>query len=82
MPVYIYSCNSCKEEFEVRHGMSFNDQKCVICNSADVFKIPALSIDQHRQIHSNRAGRIVDKYIKETKETIEKEKIDLRKREL
>ncbi len=82
MPVYNYRCNSCEEEFEVRHRMSFEDQKCVVCNSADIFKIPSLDIERHRRIHTNRAGKIVDKYIKETKEIIEKEKIDLGKREL
>ena len=82
MPVYIYRCRSCKKEFEAKHSMSFDEQKCISCDSADVFKIPSLNIEHHRRIHTNRAGRIVDKYIKETKETIKKEKTDLRKMEV
>ena len=82
MPVYCYKCNDCKEEFEVRHSMSFEDQACPTCNSANVFKVPSLNIEAHTRIHTNRAGKIVDNYIKDTKEEIKKEKNRLREREL
>lgn len=82
MPVYCYKCSECKEEFEVRHSMSFENQVCPACSGTDVFKIPSLSIEAHTRIHTNRAGKIVDSYISEVRKEIQKEKKDLKNREL
>ena len=82
MPLYVYKCEDCKKEFEIRHGMSYEGQVCTNCNSKNVFKIPSLSIEAHRRIHTSRAGKIVDKYIKDVKEEIKQDKSNLKKREL
>lgn len=64
--------------------MSFEDQKCVLCESQNVFKVPHISISEATPRSSTkiRTGKIVDDYIEETREIIKKEKSDLRKREL
>ena len=82
MPVYCYRCLECEEEFETRHSMKFEDQKCIACNSANVFKIPSLNIDAHIRIHSSRIGRVVEDYIQTTKKEIKKEKKKLKRQEL
>jgi len=82
MPVYCYKCTDCQLEFETRHSMNFEDQKCTACDSANVFKIPSLNIEAHRRMNSSRIGRVVDEYINDVKQEVEQEKKNLRSREL
>lgn len=82
MPVYCYKCNSCEEEFEVRHSMSFSDQRCIACDSKDVFKVPSLNLDFKPQVKSPRTGKVVDEYIRDVKKEVQLEKKKLRSREL
>tara|TARA_Y100000114_G_C11742582_1_gene319809 strand:+ start:131 stop:379 length:249 start_codon:yes stop_codon:yes gene_type:complete len=82
MPVYCYKCTDCEFQFETRHSMDFEDQKCTACNSVNIFKIPSLNIEQHRHMHSSRIGRVVDKYINDVKQEVKQEKKNLRSKEL
>ena len=83
MPVYCYKCNNCNEEFEIKHSMSFEEQKCLFCNSEDIFKVPSLSIiEKNYNRTTSKAGTVVDKYIKDAKEELKKEKISLKERDL
>ena len=82
MPVYCYKCKDCQACFEARHSMSFEDQTCVECSSFNVFKIPSMSNYKYIASSATKPGKIVDNYIKETKEEIKKEKKSLRKKEL
>ena len=75
MPAYLYRCESCKRDFEARHGMFFENQRCVFCKSDEVFKKPALSEKTEKRFPNNRkAGSVVDQYIKDTKRELQKEK--------
>lgn len=82
MPTYCYRCLECEEEFEARHSMSFEDQKCPACNSTSVFKIPSLSVESHRPTNTGRVGKVVDEYIQTTRKEIKKEKKKLKRQEL
>ena len=82
MPVYCYKCNSCSEEFEVRHSMSFEHQKCIKCKSDNIFKIPSLSRIRNIRPASPKVGHVVDKYIRDAKEEIDKEKKKLKLEEM
>ncbi len=82
MPLYVYKCEDCNKEFEIRHSMSHEGQACIHCNSENIFKLPSLSIEAHRRIHSSRAGKIVDKYIKDVKEEVKQDKRKLKEREI
>lgn len=80
MPIYLYKCHNCKRSFEVRHGMFFENQKCVHCHSLEVFKVP--SIQQNiKQGTQTKAGAVVDKYIKDVKKEINDEKKKLKSEE-
>ncbi len=81
MPVYCYKCNKCNLEFEARHSMSYESQKCIFCHSSKVFKIPSLSEIKILQ-QSQTPGKIVDKYIEDVKKEVKKEKKKLLSREL
>lgn len=62
--------------------MSEDHVECIKCGSMDIFKKPAL-LDVKTNINTNqRTGKIVDKYIIDTKKEIKKEKEYLQNREL
>ena len=82
MPVYCYRCNSCSQEFEIRHSMNFEEQQCVKCKSFDVFKIPSIGERKIVTTNNKKPGKIVDKYIEDVKKEIKKEKIKIKSEEL
>ena len=85
MPVYLYRCRSCEETFEVRHSMSEEQEKCTLCGSESIFRVPSLTdvkIPRHLDYAHKSPGKIVDQYIIDTKKQIKKEKDKLRKEEL
>ena len=82
MPVYCYKCKDCQANFEAKHSMNFENQDCIECGSLNIFKVPSMSIYKHVTNSNVKPGKIVDNYIKETKEEIKKEKKSLRKKEL
>ena len=85
MPVYCYRCESCKATFEVRHGMFFEEQRCVKCHSDEVFRLPQGLLSRSMtksKVDSSKPGKIVDKYIRDAKQEIKKEKEKLRSEEI
>jgi putative FmdB family regulatory protein len=81
MPAYYYRCHDCKKDFEARHGMFFEGQKCIFCYSENIFKLPSLSENKATK-KTNKAGKIVDQYIKDAKQELKKEKKSLKIEEL
>ena len=82
MPVYCYKCKDCSKEFEVRHSMNFEEQICIDCTSANVFKLPSLSKKKVQVANQNKPGKIVDEYIRDAKKEIKQQKIDLSSEEV
>ena len=83
MPIYCYKCNDCEESFEIKHSMSFNEQLCINCNSSNIFRVPALLAKSPGSNHTKHTtGMVVDKYIKDAKEEIKKDKKSLSSRSL
>tara|TARA_B100001094_G_C17817093_1_gene616642 strand:- start:155 stop:403 length:249 start_codon:yes stop_codon:yes gene_type:complete len=82
MPVYCYECRDCRKVFEVRHGMFFEEQRCVSCFSEDVFRKPSLNQKSVSHKSTEKTGKVVDKYIEDAKSEIKKEKQRLKSEEL
>jgi putative FmdB family regulatory protein len=87
MPTYAYKCHACRSVFEVRHGMFFEDQRCVKCSSEDVQRMPSeISIgkqtDPIDSSSTKKTGQVVDKFIEDTKKEIKKEKSRLKSEEI
>lgn len=85
MPLYSYKCHACKRTFDVRHGMFFENQRCIHCHSDEVFRLPSeFNFNEKNKNTSTgqRVGKVVDDYIKEAKKTLQEEKKDLTSREL
>ena len=56
MPLYTYKCHSCRAIFDVRHGMFFEDQRCVKCHSDDVFRLPSEDLEKTFLSGADAAG--------------------------
>ena len=82
MPLYCYRCRHCRRSFEVRHGMFFENQRCIHCNSEDVFREPQGHLQKKETVNGKKPGKIVDKYIEDVKSEIKKEKEKLRSEEI
>ncbi len=55
---------------------------CIYCNSEKIFKVPAILDIKTSTLSSSKPGKIVDEYIKSTKQEIKKEKDILKSKEL
>ena len=82
MPVYCYQCRECEQVYEIKHRMSEDHKECIKCGSTDIFKKPALLDVKTKNNPMQRIGKIVDKYMADTKKEIRKEKQYLKNREL
>ena len=83
MPVYCYRCDDCKKDFEKRHGMFFEGQRCIFCMSENVFKLPFGGTPEDINIElKEKTGDIVKKFIKDAKKEVKEYKRDLRVEEL
>tara|TARA_B100001175_G_C19175186_1_gene479390 strand:+ start:105 stop:293 length:189 start_codon:yes stop_codon:yes gene_type:complete len=61
--------------------MSITLSKCIQCESENIFKIPALSLQNNNHNFTERAGKVVDTYIKDAKLEIKKHKKQLKSEE-
>ena len=82
MPIYCYKCHDCRKTFEIRHGMFFENQRCIHCQSDNIFREPNLTEKKVEGNSIKKAGKIVDKYIEDAKSEIKKEKQKLRTEQL
>ena len=76
MPRYTYKCLSCKEVFEVSHGMFFEQRRCIKCHSCDTLeKMPIFSVKTSNISEKpKKVGAIVDKFIEDSKKDLKKQK--------
>lgn len=81
MPVYCYRCKKCNKDFEIKHSMSFEGQTCIFCESSKIFKLPSIMKKQNNNFEK-KPGKIVNNFIEETRKEINKDKKELKTREL
>ena len=80
MPRYCYRCDACEHQFEIVHSIKENLFDCKKCDSKDVLKRVPFPVRVEKK-GIQKTGDIVNNFIKDTKEEINKEKKDLKKRE-
>ena len=81
MPVYCYRCKKCSKDFEIKHSMFYEGQTCIFCESNEIFKLPSIMKKQNNNFQ-NKPGKIVNNFIEETRKEINKDKKELKTREL
>tara|TARA_R110002110_G_scaffold188227_1_gene396077 strand:+ start:95 stop:352 length:258 start_codon:yes stop_codon:yes gene_type:complete len=42
MPKYVYKCEHCEEHFEIYHGMTETQEKCIYCSTIDPHRVPQI----------------------------------------
>ena len=78
MPIYIYECLDCEDQFKVSHGMTEDHEKCDSCESNDIRRVPTLftNLAKKRTIKS-RTGDLTKEFIENAKEEFRQEKKEL-----
>ena len=79
MPFYQYFCSTCKDSFKTYHGSEERCETCPRCQSAEVTKaLPHLTLRQTAQDRST-AGSRVEKFIEESRESLQQQLEETRK---
>ena len=82
MPRYAYKCEACQSEFEITHGMFFEQEQCIKCKrSGFLSKIFDFAIDiknKEEPRASPRPGKVVDEFIREAKKDLKTQKKEAR----
>ena len=83
MPKYVYKCNDCDEHFEVYHGMTEDQESCVLCSAVDPHRVPQMPhIKRQETSTSGKVGSEVKRAIEENRAILEGAKKEARQKEL
>ena len=86
MPEYTYRCESCDKIREVKHSIKEKLTDCIFCEKSDTLVRLPSTVNIARVITSDssapqKAGKIVEEYIKEQREELKREKQELKTKE-
>lgn len=73
MPKYSYQCEECGSRYEIWHGMTEEHSECNVCGASSVVRIPSI-LGEVFIASPEKAGKLVNKTIDETKEEVERMK--------
>ena len=83
MPKYLYKCETCEEQFEVRHSMSETLEKKKDCEKecklSRIPNFPTRIVTTKNK--KEKTGEIVKQHIKDAKQEVKQEKEKLRSEE-
>jgi len=75
MPRYVYKCISCKEHFEVSHGIFEEQESCVSCDSTKLNRVPQMPhIKREISSEGGRVGSEVKRAIEENRALLEEDR--------
>ncbi len=76
MPLYSYDCQSCEQQFELRHPYGAKDIVCVLCGSDEIKKNLSSVLQVTKKCYNikEETGSQVKKAIEEGKEELEQQK--------
>ena len=84
MPKYVYFCEECKEDFEIKHSFQKTCSMCEICGNEDSLVRRPSSVfltKKHGELAGiSEAGKVIKATIEETREDIASEKQRLQNR--
>ncbi len=80
VPRYTYRCEHCKEVFEINHGMFFEQERCIKCNTSGfLIKVPDFTIKKHSEKSTSKpTGAVVDEFIKDAKKDLKQQRKELK----
>ena len=76
MPLYSYDCQSCEQQFELRHSYGAKDIVCVLCGSDEINKNLSSVLQVTKKCYNikEETGSQVKKAIEEGKKELEQQK--------
>jgi hypothetical protein len=75
MPKYVYKCNHCEEYFEVYHGMSDNQERCVCCSMVGPHRVPQIPfLKRSNESKGSKVGEETKAAIEANREILEETK--------
>ena len=86
MPEYTYRCDECDKVHIAKHSIKERLTDCVFCEKKDsLIRVPSTvniaRVATPDPSAPQKAGKIVEEYIKEQREELRKEKRELKKKE-
>ena len=80
MPKYLYRCETCEEQFEIRHSMNETLEKKEDCKKeCKLSRIPNFPVRiDTKKGKKEKTGEIVKQFIKDAKREVEEEKEKIR----
>lgn len=85
MPQYVYKCAECEVIFEITHPIAERLVDCDHCNTLkSLERIPALPFvlkKNNNDARIERPGKVVDDFISDARQELEREKEELSKKE-
>jgi len=78
MPIYVYECYDCKEDFKVSHSMHEDWGKCDICESANIARKPTFFTNLSKSAtEKQKVGDLTKEFINDSKEDLKRQKKEL-----
>jgi len=82
MPIYLYRCTNCKNEFKESHSMAERIVDCETCELSDtLIRLPSNFAFFRKEEKERKVGSLVQEHIEDSKEELQKEKEQLRQQE-
>lgn len=83
MPMYVYECAACSNQFESVHSMTEQLHNCDRCGGKDTLKrIPQLLTSYSQDRQKITAGERVNKFIEDSKQLLKDSKESIKKETL
>ena len=78
MPIYVYECADCLEEFKVSHGMTETWDTCEWCESKNIDRKPLFFTNlSKKKKRTTKVGDLTKDFISTSKEALGEFKKDL-----
>ncbi len=84
MPFYHYHCHHCRKDFTTKHGMFFEQSRCILCHTEGCLEkiVPEVSIKKNDPQTNQKVGDITKKHIEEARDDLKKMKKERTEKEL
>jgi len=80
MPIYLYACEDCSDEWKEKHGMTEEIEECHQCKSKNIYRKPSFfaNLSKHKDDKIKKVGSHVKEFIDSSKEQLKQQKEELK----
>ena len=78
MPIYVYECFDCHEEWSVLHGMFEKEEDCVECESININRKPSdFTLAFKERVENKKTGALTREFIENSRQELKEQKKEL-----